>query len=111
MNELIFKVFYQNDILFIYNSCDYMSSSVINMMKSFDLFYFKSDYLWYRLKKNINIIDKYNKLQPYCEEVNVIRLFENEIPINDIKTKTWVFEDIFYEKRDQGRLNDIIKNL
>lgn len=104
MNDKIYKVFYQNDVLFLGNTYDCTKSSTINMMKSFDLYYFKDDYLQYRLKKNANIIDKKHKLKPYSEEIWVIKLFN----CDRVKTIDWIDEKTFYKMRDQDRLDEIL---
>ena len=111
MEDEIYKVFYENEVLFLSNSYDYTTSSTINMMKSFDLFYYKNDYLWYRLKKKVNLIDNKNVLKSYSEELWLIRLFENGEHINKICTDTCIDEKTFYKYRDQDRLGELVEEL
>lgn len=111
MNDNIYKVFYKHNVLFLSNPHDYTSSSLINMMKSFDVYYYENDFLWYRLKKNACIIDEKSVLEPYNEEVNLIKLFEYEQPLDRIKTENWIDEKTFYKMREQGRLNELLEEL
>ena len=107
INERMYKVFLQNDVLFTYNIND-LNSSVESMLTSFDLYYYKDDYLWYRLKKKVNMVDKYNILYPHNNEVNIIRLFDNDIPLKNIETLDSIDEKTFYKYRDQGRLDELL---
>jgi len=108
----IYDVFYKNDILFLSDPNDLSSSSVYTMMYMFDIFYYQKGYLWYRIKRRFDgcIIDKYKKLKKKWEpyRVYLIQLFDNDDPIQNIRTEDWFEEEEFYKYRDRGELDELI---
>ncbi len=108
--QKVYQVFQKNNIVFLNNVYDHQSVSVTAMMKNFDLFHLDGDFLWYRLKYNCKVIDKFNRLHGYnCNRVYLIKLFDNDRPLTNINTVSYVLEDEFYRYRDQGKLKYLIK--